>query len=91
MKIEDLRAEIDTIDDELLRLLNRRARLAVEVGMVKRAAGRPLYDPSRERDILTRVGEANTGPLDARAITKLFQRIIQETRRIEAQAAESLI
>nr|MBA3438599.1 chorismate mutase [Pyrinomonadaceae bacterium] len=88
MKIEDLRIEIDAIDDELLRLLNRRAQLAIEVGTLKLAAGLPLYDPDREQRILTRLCHTNTGPLDHQAITKLFERIIQEARRIESHAAE---
>lgn len=87
MKIEDLRVEIDAIDDELLRLLNRRAQLAIEVGALKLAAGLPLYDPDREQRIVSRLCQTNTGPLDRRAITKLFQRIIQEARRVEAEAA----
>ena len=88
MKIEDLRAEIDRVDDELLRLLNRRAQLAVDVGTLKLAAGLPVHDPDREQSILARLCQTNTGPLDHRAITKLFGRIIQESRRIESQAAE---
>ncbi len=91
MKIEDLRIEIDAIDDELLRLLNRRAQLAVEVGTLKLAAGLPLYDPDREQRIVSRLCQTNTGPLDHRAITKLFQRIIQEARRVEAEAAAAPI
>ena len=91
MNIEELRAEIDAIDDELLRLLNRRVQLAVDVGTLKLAAGLPLYDPDREQRIVSRLCQTNTGPLDHRAIMKLFQRIIQEARRVEAEAAAAPI
>ena len=83
MNIEYWRAEIDEVDRELLRLLNRRARLAIKVGALKRAAGRPCSDPDREQLVLDTLRQANTGPLDSRAVTKLFRRIIGESRRIE--------
>ena len=90
LKIEDCRAEIDIIDGELVRLLNMRARLAVEVGALKRCAALPLYDPDRERDVLARACRANDGPLDDGAVIKIFRRIIGESRRVEARRAESL-
>jgi chorismate mutase len=85
MTIEYWRTEIDEIDRELLRLLNRRARLALKVGQLKRAAGLPCCDPDRERVVLSTLRQANTGPLDSRAVTKLFRRIIGESRRVETQ------
>lgn len=88
MSIEDWRAEIDVIDSELLRLLNKRARLAVKVGESKKAAGLSLCDEAREREVIERACQANQGPLDERAILKLFRRIIRESRRVEAQAME---
>jgi chorismate mutase len=83
MQIEDWREEIDAIDQELLRLLNQRARIAQKIGSLKRAAGLPVCDPERERDVLTATQNANTGPLDEQAVAKLFRRVIRETRRVE--------
>lgn len=88
MNIEYWRTEIDEVDRELLRLLNRRARLAAKVGKLKRAAGLPLSDPDREQLVLRQLQQANTGPLDPRAINKLFRRIIRESRRVETQLQE---
>jgi chorismate mutase len=88
MSIDDWRAEIDAVDDELLRLLNTRARLALKVGASKRSAGRALCDREREREVIARVCRANAGPLDERAVARLFLRIIRESRRIQARAAE---
>jgi chorismate mutase-like protein len=85
MNIEYWRTEIDELDRELLRLLNRRARLAMKVGALKKAAGLPCCDPERERTVLKDLQKANAGPLDARAVTKLFRRIIQESRDLETQ------
>ena len=83
MDINHWRKEIDEIDAELLRLLNMRARLAVKVGALKQAAQLPFCDPDRERTILQRLQEMNSGPLDGRAVGKVFRRIIRESRRVE--------
>ena len=88
MTIEDWRAEIDEIDNELLRLLNVRARLAIRVGESKRSAGLSVLDGAREREVIERARRANAGPLDDRAVERLFRRIIQESRRAEAAALE---
>jgi chorismate mutase len=85
MNIEYWRSEIDETDRELLRLLNRRARLAIKVGALKRAAGLPCCDPERERDVLREIQRANSGPLDERAIAKVFRRIIRESRAMESR------
>jgi len=90
MDIEYWRMEIDQIDNQLLQLLNMRAALAVNVGVLKRAGGLPVIDPEREREILLRVQRCNTGPLDERAITKLFRRIIHESRQIEARTVATV-
>jgi chorismate mutase len=84
MDIEHWRKEIDDIDAELLRLLNMRARLALKVGVLKQAAALPFCDPERERTVLLRLQEMNDGPLDERAVGKVFRRIIRESRRVQA-------
>lgn len=87
MNIEYWRQEIDHIDAELLRLLNMRARLAIKVGVLKQAEHLPFCDPERERSVLQRLQEINCGPLDERAVGKVFRRIIRESRRIESGIA----
>jgi chorismate mutase-like protein len=66
------RAEIDAIDDELLRLLNNRAAIALQVGEVKRHNDASLCDPNREREVLARLTGKNSGPLDAQSVTNIF-------------------
>ena len=90
MEIERWRKEIDELDEELLRLLNMRARLAVKVGSLKRASGMPVRDRDREQFVLDRLQQANRGPLDQEAVLRLFRRIIKESRRAEALAVEQL-
>jgi chorismate mutase len=84
MSIEDWRAEIDEIDDQLLRLLNMRALVAAKIGRVKRAAGLPLSDEERERQVVQRMQNGNAGPLDEGAVMQLFECIIRESRRVES-------
>ena len=87
MDIEHWRKEIDDIDAELLQLLNMRARLALKVGALKQAADIPFLDADRERTVLQRLQEINDGPLDERAVGKVFRRIIRESRRLETGIA----
>jgi chorismate mutase len=83
MSIENYRAEIDALDAELLELLNRRARVALQVGRTKVDAGLPVCDVDRERKVVARACNQNTGPLDDGAVARIFRRIIVETRRTE--------
>lgn len=89
MDIEHWRKQIDEIDRELLRLLNMRARLAIQVGLLKKGANLPFCDPERERYVLGRLRELNDGPLDNEAVGRLFRRIIRESRRVESTTVEN--
>lgn len=83
MDIADLRKRIDLLDDVLLRIFNERARLALEIGHCKKGLGLPVFDPSREKNIFARMKADNPGPLDDGAIVRLFERVIDESRRLE--------
>lgn len=89
-RLEDLRRSIDDIDAQLVTLLSARAACALEIGRVKKEAGMPVYQPTRENEVLEHVQRLNVGPLDNGAIRRLFERIIDEARRLErlAEAAE---
>ncbi len=81
--IDDLRRRIDELDRKLVELLNERANCAVEIGRLKRANGLPIYQPEREQEILENAERVNQGPLDDRAIRRLFERILDEARSLE--------
>lgn len=83
MKIDDFRQEIDRLDRELLRIFNARAALALRIGEIKKEKGLPVYDPDRERRIFEAMTAANPGPLEDDAIVRLFERVIDESRRLE--------
>ena len=80
------RRRIDQIDTQLMGLLNSRSACAVEIGRIKRALGLPIYSPDREAEILERVMRENPGPLDDLAVRRVFERIIDESRRLERLA-----
>ena len=80
--LEHWRQQIDALDTELVRLLNQRAAIACEIALVKVASGLPAYDGKREDQVLARVAEKNTGPLDQQSVTAIFHSIIEETRRL---------
>jgi chorismate mutase len=89
--IEELRRRIDVIDDQLVRLLNVRVACALEIGRLKHDASLPIYDPEREKKVLSLVRENAThlaGPLEAEAVVRIFERIIDEARRAERIAAD---
>lgn len=81
--IEDLRRQIDEIDAQLVRLLNARASCALAVGREKKKAGMEVYQPGREAEVLAHVQRLNRGPLDDGAVKRLFERVIDEARRLE--------
>jgi len=83
------RVEIDAIDDELLRLLNERAAIALRVGAVKRDNDTSLCDPLREREVLARLCRQNSGPLDEQNIINIFQRIIDESLHVQQRAYQT--
>jgi len=83
MSIEDWRRKIDEIDKKLVELFNERSKCAIEIGKIKHVQQLRVYDPEREREILARIKEGNPGPLDNEGLQRLFERVIDECRRIE--------
>jgi len=90
MKIDDWRRKIDAIDTAMLHLLNLRAELSIEVGRMKFDAGVPLRAPEREQEIVTRMKQANPGPLDGETIGKIYQLILDESIRTQTRFGYSI-
>jgi len=83
LKLPELRQAIDTLDDELVKLLNERARLVQEVGKLKAQLKQPFYVPERERQILERLQAANAGPFPTEALRPVFSEIISACLSLE--------
>ena len=82
-RMESLRNQIDRLDEQIVKLLNERAENALELGVLKSNAGMETYQPDREIAVLEHARAVNAGPLEGDAITRLFERIIDEHRRLE--------
>ena len=76
-----VRRRIDRLDLQLLRLLNQRAALALEIGRIKRRKRWPAFDAAREAFVLRQVMRANRGPLSHRAVQQIFQAVLTQCRR----------
>lgn len=86
---EALRKRIDALDADLVALLSERAACALEIGRLKEQLGLRIYQPEREKQVLSNVRAANRGPLDDDAVARLFERIIDEARRLERLASSA--
>ena len=82
--ISDWRAAIDVNDRHLVQLINTRVTIACELAKVKRELGLAMVDPTREQEVLAGAVQNNDGPLDDMAIRRIFESIIEETRRVQA-------
>jgi chorismate mutase/prephenate dehydratase len=83
--LDALRAQIDHIDDQIVRLLNRRAELAVKVGHAKARGGRggAKYAPEREKRIFQRLARLNGGPLRPQHLRTIFREVISSCLALE--------
>jgi len=87
-ELEALRRSIDEIDSRLLALIAERVRLVLAVGDFKREHGLPIYDPERERNLLERLTAEAHPPLEKGTVRRIFERLIDESRRLEQRHAE---
>jgi chorismate mutase/prephenate dehydratase len=78
-----LRTQIDTVDRELLALLNRRAQLALDVGEVKKKYGAPVFRPERELQVIRKVQGANPGPLLDESVASIWREVMSACRGLE--------
>lgn len=88
-RMRTLRARIDALDEQIVALLNERAACALEIGEIKRTVGMAIYQPGREKEVLEHVRRVSGGPLDGAAVMRLFERIIDEARRLERVVQQS--
>ncbi len=81
----DLRNNIDSLDTEILALLNKRANLALEIANIKRAAGEEncFYRPEREASVLRRIQKENLGPLENDAVLLIFRELMSACLALE--------
>ena len=82
-QLEQLRTAIDAADAEILRLVAHRVSLVLRIAEYKRAKAMPVYDPNRERAVIDRLLGLAPADLDPQLVRRIFERIIDESRRVE--------
>ena len=83
--IEELRSEIDEIDEKIVELLNRRARSALKIGRLKNEKDRDVTDRQREANVLAQIKRWNAGPFADDQLARIYRRIISESKDIQLE------
>ena len=91
MDIEDWREKIDEVDTQILELINKRSEFSIKIGEIKIDKRMPIHSPEREKTIMKRMQKANPGPLSDDGVLRIFERIIDESRKSEKDIAKDPI
>src|ERR1700693_2915921 len=81
--LKSLRAHIDKLDLQILKLVNERASLAAEIGKVKNDQGSEVFSPAREEEVFENVLSANKGPLEAGTLRAVYREIMSGSRALQ--------
>ena len=82
------REQIDQIDLRILELLNQRTSVVEEIGRIKKEARMPIYEPKREDQVYHNITSNNAGPMPNDAVRRVFERIIDEMRKVQKDRME---
>ncbi|AJS57299.1 bifunctional 3-deoxy-7-phosphoheptulonate synthase/chorismate mutase [Paenibacillus sp. IHBB 10380] len=83
--LDQLRVELNEVNSKLLGLLNERARLSYEIGVIKEKQGVPKFDPIREKEMLEQIIASNQGPFEDSTIKHLFKEIFKASLGIQEE------
>ena len=81
--IKKYRDEIDQIDQKILHLVNLRAECAIQIGLIKKKAGLPIFVPEREQEVVDNMKSQNQGPLPDEAIAELYHWLFVQMKNLE--------
>src|SRR5918994_7852033 len=84
-EMASLRDGIDAVDEEIVHLLDQRARMARRIGEIKLENGLEAYAPARERAVLDRVAALGAGDFPKRGLEAVFREIISSSISLEAR------
>ncbi|MFA5038722.1 MAG: prephenate dehydratase [Candidatus Omnitrophota bacterium] len=83
MPIPGIRKDINAIDQEIVRLLNKRASRILQIGKLKTKLGQPIYAPAREKEVLDRIASHNPGPLEKESLAAIYREIMSASLALE--------
>ena len=85
MNLDDLRKEIDSLDGEIIRLLNERISVVLSIGEKKKKSGSEIYVPSRERAVFDKIKRLNEGPLPEESAHAIYREIMSAALALETE------
>ncbi len=83
MSLEQLRKHIDDIDQQLVKLLNERARVVIDIGKLKNKTGGQIYAPDREKKVFEKMLKANEGPLPDKCLVAIWRELMSGSFALE--------
>jgi chorismate mutase/prephenate dehydratase len=83
MELRQLRRRIDGLDEKIVRILNQRARITLEIAKIKHKTGASIYSPDREREVLQRLSRLNRGPLDKQGLQAVYREVMSASLALE--------
>ncbi len=83
-QLDQYRQDIDKIDNQILRLLNKRARVVLNIAKIKREEKVRFHAPLREKEIFARLNQLNSGPFPREALRTIFREIISASLALES-------
>ena len=88
-ELQELRNQLDSLNDQILNLLSERAKIVLRVGEVKKENNIPLYDPEREQAMFAKIVAKNPGPFSDETVEYLFKEIAKASLELQKQNTES--
>ncbi|MDO8662568.1 MAG: prephenate dehydratase [Candidatus Omnitrophota bacterium] len=83
MSLKKLRSKIDSLDKQIIQLLNMRAKVTLDVAKVKYKSGKSIYAPEREREVLRKISTLSKGPLGSKALEAVYREIMSSSLALE--------
>ena len=85
MDLDNLRKKIDSLDSEIIRLLNERIEIVQQIGNAKKESGAEIYVPSRERAVFEKIKGLNKGPLPEESAHAIYREIMSAALALETE------
>ncbi len=85
MNLDKLRTQIDSLDSDIVRLLNERIKVVLQIGEAKKETGAEIYVPSRERAVFDKIKELNSGPLPEESAHAIYREIMSAALALETE------
>ena len=82
-QLAELRNRIDELDEQIVKLLNARAQIVLDIKELKRKKGLPIHDGQREEEVFEKIGKISDGPLDEKTLRQIYQKIIEHLKAFE--------